>query len=152
MMGHRRFKKRLSAYLDGELTEGACQEMEAHLERCPTCQWELVEMRYIDEMVHGMERLTPSPYFLTRLKARLAEGKEPRYGFLPLTWCKRLVAPVAVGVVLFVSVIAGGYMGMIRYQGASTEVADEQVFTDFSAPSAGEVYFDLVEEVASAQK
>ena len=42
---HRRFRNRLSAYIDGELSNDEVRSLDGHLESCDGCRLELDQMR-----------------------------------------------------------------------------------------------------------
>jgi len=51
---HRRFRRDLSAYLDGMLPQRARRRLEAHLDSCQTCRQELAELRVTAEALSGL--------------------------------------------------------------------------------------------------
>jgi hypothetical protein len=51
---HRRFRRDLSAYLDGMLPQRARRRLEAHLDSCQACRQELAELRVTAEALSGL--------------------------------------------------------------------------------------------------
>jgi anti-sigma factor RsiW len=102
----------LSALLDGALDPAARRAVEAHLAACPACRG---EQGRIEGALRALARLPaapePSPWFATRLAARLAN--EPRRGWLglPASWRWRLAVPAAG----LAAVAAAGVI-MVRHQ------------------------------------
>jgi anti-sigma factor RsiW len=86
----------LSALLDGALDPAARRTVEAHLAACAACRAEHGRLR---GALSSLGRLPPppepSPWFATRLAARLAE--EPRRGWFArlAAWRWRLALPAA---------------------------------------------------------
>jgi mycothiol system anti-sigma-R factor len=72
----RQFEEKLWAFLDGELDDGACAELQSHLEACPEC---LGHYRFEDALKRLVQRCCcePAPELvrrrLIRLVARLSE-------------------------------------------------------------------------------
>lgn len=86
----------LSALLDGALEPAARRTVESHLAACAACR---AEHGRLSGALRVLTRLAappePSPWFATRLEARLAD--EPRRGWRSLlaAWRWRLAVPVA---------------------------------------------------------
>ncbi len=99
-------REELVAVLDGALAPGALAGARAHVEGCTTCRAELSRLEAgVAALRAGSPSPEPSPWFATRLAARLAAEPAPRRGLLgSLPW--RLVlaggaaAALALGVVL----------------------------------------------------
>src|SRR5215472_6898484 len=81
----------LQAYLDGELTAGACAEMRAHLAECMQCATNVREMeqafvvigRAFDE---ELPPLLPTARLRARIESALAEKAAPRLTLAQLCW------------------------------------------------------------------
>ena len=51
---HRGIIDRLSDFLDGELSESECREVERHLGKCPECQEALASLKQTVELVRSL--------------------------------------------------------------------------------------------------
>jgi anti-sigma factor RsiW len=51
---------RLSEYIDGDLTEAECLELERHLEGCPSCRTTVTELKAVVARARGLEDVPPS--------------------------------------------------------------------------------------------
>lgn len=77
IMRHYFSKKNLSAYLDGELSQKRVQEIEAHLQRCVSCQRDLQEIR---EGKNATAYFSKPPWFHSQhLWTRIQRAKNPEY-------------------------------------------------------------------------
>ncbi len=75
----------------------ASAKVQAHVAQCERCQGELEELKATMQMLDAWKAPAPSPYFLTRLGARMREEREaPAAGWLAGT-IARLRATLAYG-------------------------------------------------------
>jgi predicted anti-sigma-YlaC factor YlaD len=98
----------LSKSLDGLLTRGEKEALEAHLEGCPFCRKKRKEYAFIAETLRGNEFLETNPYFWERLQPRLKEGKTYALWSAWKQWSLRavplsiiVVVALALGLTLF---------------------------------------------------
>jgi hypothetical protein len=96
----------------------------AHVAECEPCAAELEELRATMALLDTWEAPEPSPYFLTRLKARLNEERQAA----PAGWLERLRArftygphlhtrPMAAMALTVVLLLGGGtYLGMTNWE------------------------------------
>jgi hypothetical protein len=103
--------------LDPEI---APAEVLNHLKGCPSCRRELDELRAAMAALDQWEAPEPSPYFLTRLEARLREERtaEP-VGWFAQVWARVTGAgtphlrPLAAMAMTFLLLVGGGaYLGV----------------------------------------
>lgn len=73
--------------------EGAPAEVRAHVEECESCGNELEELKATMSLLDTWEVPEPSPYFMTRLEARVKEEREAE----PAGWLKRRLAAMRAG-------------------------------------------------------
>ena len=96
----------------------------AHVAECEPCAAELEQLRATMALLDTWEAPEPSPYFLTRLKARLHEDREA----VPAGWFENLRArftygphlhtrPLAAMALTVVLLLGGGtYLGMTNWE------------------------------------
>ena len=101
MMSCRRLKRRLSAYMDGELFGEDRRRIERHLAECAQCAQTMVEWRQVYEQL-ATPTLSIPPFFETRLKTRLTPENPPKKQLL-----SQLPAAAAVCCGLLVGVLLG---------------------------------------------
>lgn len=139
-------KKKISAYLDGELAEDERTRIGAHLEECAACRAEAEELTAVSDALDVLERLEPDPYFATRVK-RIALMRKQN-GLL-----KRAVIPAAATAAAALSLLLGGFLGQALYAdwaGDSAETETEfaeymgtTAIEDFPVGSLGEVLSEI---------
>ena len=72
----------LTALLDGALPPDRAEELRRHLAGCPDCAAEERRLRGALSLLGALPPAPePSPFFATRLEARLREEREKRVGF-----------------------------------------------------------------------
>ncbi len=83
-MGHDEISKRLSAYLDGEITEKERVLIEKHLEKCSICTEILGSLRAISSLVRGTDVAALDAAFLRKLHTQvdsLSKRSVERFGW-----------------------------------------------------------------------
>jgi hypothetical protein len=100
--------------------ETVSAEVRSHVAGCRDCANELAELRSTMDLLDTWTAPEPSPYFLTRMEARMREEKEP------VGWLARLrasfsvgpgghIRPVAAMALTVLLLIGGGsYLGLSR--------------------------------------
>jgi predicted anti-sigma-YlaC factor YlaD len=150
-----RIRRRLSAFLDGEVTEEEKQQILEHLKFCPDCQKELDELHKLSDSLDSFEEIEPSPYFMIRLKQRIAEREERSLIRFPFVeWTRHVAVPVGVTALIIFSLFLGGHLGKAMYQTIAesesrleTEFADllcVNSLDDFNGGSLSDLYSDLL--------
>ena len=66
LRSHRRFRDRLSAYIDGRLDDRAREDLDRHLDACPDCRRDLSELRATVQALHDLPQSdVPHSFALT---------------------------------------------------------------------------------------
>ena len=98
----------------------ASAKVQAHVAQCERCQGELEELKATMQMLDAWKAPAPSPYFLTRLGARMREEREaPAAGWLAGT-IARLRATLAYGPGLHVRPLAAVALTVMLLVGGGT--------------------------------
>ena len=104
--------------------EAAPAKVKDHVAECASCRKELEELRATMAMMDGWTTPEPSPYFMTRLNARMREEREAP----PQSWFERIRArmtygppmhtrPLAATVLTVLLLIGGGaYLGVTNIE------------------------------------
>lgn len=139
-------KKKISAYLDGELSEDERARIETHLEECATCRADADELAAVSDALDVLEGLDPNPYFAARVK-RLATERKQR------GWFGRAVVPVAATAAAATFLLLGGFLGQALYaawfveqpdvETGFAEYVDTSAIEDYPEGTLGEVLSDL---------
>ncbi len=102
-----KIKRRLSAYLDGELDAATAEMVTDHLRRCTNCSAEAERLQRAYYLLGEGSELPADPFFVTRLRARLSAADGGTISSTLQRWTWRLVMPAAVVVGLFFGVMLG---------------------------------------------
>jgi hypothetical protein len=101
--------------------------VQEHVRGCAGCRGELEELRATMNLLDAWEAPEPSPYFMTRIEARLREERAAEPAFGPARWLARLrdslsfaptahVRPVAAMAMTIVLLVGGGtYLGVANW-------------------------------------
>ncbi|PIP12389.1 MAG: hypothetical protein COT45_02860 [bacterium (Candidatus Stahlbacteria) CG08_land_8_20_14_0_20_40_26] len=150
-----RIRRRLSAFLDGEVSEEEKQHILEHLKTCPDCQRELEALHQLSDSFDSFEEIEPSPYFMIHLKQRIAKREARSLIRLPfMGWTRRVAVPVGATALVIFSLFLGGRLGNAIYQAKAesesrlntefTELLCVNSSNDFSSGSLSNVYDDLL--------
>lgn len=150
-----RIKRRLSAFLDGEVSEQERQFIKEHLKSCEHCQIELEKLSQVSDILDIIQEIEVSPYFITRLKQRIADQKQKSLIRLPLTeWIKRALVPAVTTLLVACSLFIGGQLGKAIYQAGNEDVVGTEIevanflgttsFGGFPEGSLGKTYSNVL--------
>lgn len=139
----------LSAYLDGELTDGEQARLERHIADCARCQDALAELRRVRALLRALPtpalprsfllpesgslpapRSVPSPVTPTANSPRSPRRAQPSRITRAAQWVGGLAATVGVGLVIG-SVVVGGHRVATNSQGSAARAPSSQ-----NAPAA----------------
>ena len=108
-----RIKKKLSAYLDGEMPEQERIVISEHLQRCEECKAELAGLMKVADSLNILDGVDVPPYFMTRLRQYIKEEAKP-VSFLQRIRGVAISAATALAVI--VSLFIGNQAGRTLYQ------------------------------------
>ncbi len=100
-------KRKLSAYLDGELPAREAQALKAHLTACASCSAALAAMRAAEADLTALTGTEPSPFFTARTVAaakaqRPEAGAHRRFLSLPVPAMALMLGLMTAGLFSFV--------------------------------------------------
>lgn len=146
-----KIKKRLSAYLDGEITEEERKIISEHLAGCEKCHEELAAFSKVQDSLRVLRGMDVPSYFMTRLRQQLREETQP----LPfLERIRSVVISAGTAVAIIVSLFIGNQVGRTLYQSIAagttlqttetTNIFGSNAFEEFPDGSLSDIYNDLV--------
>ena len=135
-------------------------KVRAHVEECERCHTELAELRATTELMDTWESPEPSPYFLSRLDARMREERQAA----PEGWFARLrdrlvygpamhVRPLAAMALAVMLLVGGGtYLGVTDWnQPAPAPPAQTAVVHDLQLLDSNQQILDQLESMSGNQ-
>jgi anti-sigma factor RsiW len=136
-------------------------EVQAHVEECGRCREELAELRATMSLLDAWQGPEPSPYFLTRLDARMREEREAAPAHWPARWIDRVrarfaygpsmhVRPLAAMALTVVLLIGGGtYLGVTDWDQPTTPTPQAAVVHDLQTLDNNAQVLDQMEALSS---
>ena len=137
--------------------EGAPARTKAHVDACEHCRAELKELQATMALLDTWEGPEPSPYFLTRLDARVQEQREAE----PAGWAARLrarfaygtrthVRPLAAMAFTVMLLIGGGtYLGVTNWDQAANPPGQPAVVHDLQTLDSNAKLLDQLETLSN---
>jgi hypothetical protein len=137
--------------------ESAQPKVRAHVAGCAKCSAELEELRATMALLDTWEAPEPSPYFLTRLEARMHEEREAE----PEGWFARLRArlvygpsmhlrPLAAMALTLLLLVGGGtYLGVTDWDKAANPPSEAAVVNDLQTLDNNAQLLDQLETISS---
>jgi hypothetical protein len=110
-----------------------------HVAACESCSNELEELRATMALLDTWKAPEPSPYFLTRLNARLGEARRAE----PAGWFERLRARLTYGPQLHARPIAAMALTVVLLLGGGTYLGISNWDQPVTAPPQAAVVHDL---------
>lgn len=141
--------------------DAAPAKVQVHVEECDVCRGELDELKATMALLDSWESPEPSPYFLTRLEARMREEREAVQG----GWLKRKLAamragltygphthvrPLAAMALTILLLLGGGtYLGVTNWDQAPTPAPQTTVVRDLQSLENNAQLLDQLEALSS---
>jgi anti-sigma factor RsiW len=120
---HGYVEERLSAYLDGELTQQEQSIVERHLARCQDCRWNLDTLRQTVQWVQELPSVPVPRVFTIPVPAEPARAPRRRWGVPLLQGATALVALMLVFVVAGDFILTGPWSGLPLAAPGASEAA-----------------------------
>ena len=143
-------ERKLSAFLDGELSEKKASRIAEHLSGCQHCQQEAASLSSAWKRLEEMGEVDPSPYFWTRLNARIAVVEDRRFSLDKVRGIlNRLLVPATAIAALVVGLWIGGAFYDVHWEDKPDlwEQATTSLYLDalddFPAQSISLAYMEL---------
>lgn len=130
-MNCRQTTAKLNAYLDGELPPGAMAGVQEHLQACPQCAAELLELKQLNLVLGALEGATAPGGFARRVR-EAAAGPVPMAGARPVgvrlagRVLTRVAAVLMAAAGLWVGMTMGGAVGLNNGYAAESETAESE--------------------------
>ncbi|UCE19849.1 MAG: anti-sigma factor [Gemmatimonadota bacterium] len=147
-------QRKLSAFIDKELKQKDAKLIREHLNKCTGCAEELRAISSAWDFVETAEGIEPSPYFWTKLSARIDEQttqRAERWSFVKRLFPKPI--PIFAAAALVLGVLLGNFVGRMLYPNGSymntngtAEALALNTFDDLPSGSLGEAYYSLLTE------
>jgi predicted anti-sigma-YlaC factor YlaD len=140
-------QRKLSPYIDNEMTDPQKKEIKNHLAICENCQRDYQDLLESWELLDALPKPEPAPFLYTRIQTRLSEkSKGKQYGrlerfFVPLS----ATAAVIIGIVIGSIVGANGEVSNTVSTSGNGVVSpiDLSAFDDMPESSLGQIYYDF---------
>jgi anti-sigma factor RsiW len=136
-------------------------EVHAHVDACEACAKELAGVRSAMSALDAWEAPEPSPYFMTRLDARMREEREAE----PANWLARQFArlradfaygpqthvrPVAAMALTVMLLVGGGtYLGVTDWNHSAQPVTQTAVIGDLQTMDSNAQVLDQLESLSN---
>jgi anti-sigma factor RsiW len=120
MLSCLRYRNRLGAYLDGELSPRLSKAVSAHVARCKACCVALEELRRLAPVIHTLD-VPPVPAGLAdkvmaRARTRAVRSHEGLVAWSPLDWWRMVSAPLRLAACA--TVLLAFFLGVALGRGA----------------------------------
>jgi hypothetical protein len=135
--------------------DSASAKVKTHVAECDSCRAELEELRATMGLLDGWVAPEPSPYFLTRLDARMREERQAP----PASWLERLRArltygppmharPLAAMALTLMLLLGGGtYLGVTNWEQPPAPQGDAAVVHDLQTLENNAQLLDQLESI-----
>ena len=120
----RKCRDQLLSFLEGSLSGSELAKVEDHLAVCLRCRGFALHLKEALALVDREMVIEPSPYFYTRVKARLQEHKQPERERIAY----RILQPAFFSMLLLLAIFTGIQLGKMT---SSETVANETTVNYF---------------------
>jgi predicted anti-sigma-YlaC factor YlaD len=97
--------RKLSAYMDGEVSEDDRGRIDAHIDHCPECRKRLDQMKEDWERLSALPAKQAPPFFYTRMHGRLHTVQ------VRMKFTEKVLVPLSFAGALYLGVVIGSLVG-----------------------------------------
>ena len=127
-------RRKLSAYIDGELDDSLARSVESHIGQCGKCRTIVADFKQADFLLRGLPKLDMGPAVLLDVLSRANQSSGPM-----------AAKPSRFGAFPVLMRFVWQFMELLEArQSLSTGTLDE--FGDFPPSSMGHIYFQLLDQ------
>ncbi|KPJ74000.1 hypothetical protein AMJ52_02345 [candidate division TA06 bacterium DG_78] len=120
-------KRKLSAFLDGEVSEEEKQIILEHLNTCDRCRKEFEALSQVSEVLEVIDEIQVSPFFVTHLKQRITGQKAKSRVHIPFVeWIRRAAVPITAVVLIIISFLVGSNLGKVLHREHAENMAESE--------------------------
>lgn len=141
-MNHRELRKKLSAYIDGEVAESEKKAIEQHLQDCHSCRQALEALRRTVRQVQALEDEPPPDWLTQQIMDRVrAETERAEPFWRKLIFPLHIKLPLQAMAMVFL-VVTGAYL--IRHMPTDPRLAQTNLYEEqkAEAPPMGDTQAD----------
>ena len=150
----KKVRRKLGAYLDGELKETEKKLMEEHLKKCVDCYQELTLLSQLSQTLKKWKEVKYSDEFEANLWQSLSYEKEKKFSFQnAFRWTEQFLLPVGIAIILIAGVVFLNDFLSEKFYPQAYDLEEEYFtlsalnsFQDIPPDSLSEVYIDLISE------
>jgi predicted anti-sigma-YlaC factor YlaD len=159
----RKIRKKLPAFLEGEIGDRKRERIASHLEICVSCGEEAKVLSSLSVLLREeKESIKASPYFWNKLEQRIIQAETNKNAFdTLLEWLNRTLIPASATAVVVIGLFIGICLGGIIYtriapilnpdnsslvQQEMNQSLHLSTLNDFPQESIGEIYIGLLAE------
>jgi anti-sigma factor RsiW len=136
-------------------------KVKVHVAECDRCRRELAELRATMALLETWQGPEPSPYFLSRLDARMREERQAEPAHWPASWIARVRARFAYGPAMHVRPLAamaltavlllggGAYLGVTDWDQPASPPGQAAVVNDLQTLDSNAQLLDQMEALSS---
>ncbi len=140
-------QRKLSPFIDNEMTDPQKKEIENHLNVCENCQRIYQAMLKSWELLDVLPNPEPAPFLYTRIRARLSEQARAK----SRGWMERILVPLSATVAVILGIFIGSIVGANGDVYSPVSVAENNVtssidlntFDDMPESSLGQIYYEF---------
>ena len=144
-------KRKLSAYLDGEVSDADRKEIAEHLKTCEDCQEELAALSSVSDALVLLGGIEVPPYFMTRVRQCISDEAKA----IPfLERIRSIAVTAATAIAVIGALFIGNQFGRTLYHSitgkgtpATAQASDVfglGAFEEFPDGSLSDIYNELV--------
>ena len=142
-----KIQRKLSRFIDDEITDLQKKEIENHLNICNHCKKVYQTLLQSWELLNVLPNPEPTPFLYTRILARVSAKSSVK----PYRWIERILVPLSATVAVILGIAIGSIVGANGQETDQVSVAESNItssidlgaFDDMPESSLGQIYYEF---------